>query len=193
MIHIVGTGGVGFWLTVGLARTIPNEQLACWDDDTLEGTGALRLPWGPTGKRKVELLQGYLAMSMGCTLLPACHPRKFTGMTGLNTGDIVVDCTDMPLLPRKRLWGRIRRAGALALRVSYDGRGSIVVVSTGLPLSSPPEGGYTAMPTLGLSLLAGGLGAEVVIRLTRMKPEEWPATINIVVGVEEGMQCSPSQ
>jgi hypothetical protein len=62
------------------------------------------------------------------------------------------------------MWAVAKGKGAKLLRVSYDGRGSTVVVSTGLPFMAPAEGGYTAVPSLGLSLAAGGIGAEVVKR-----------------------------
>lgn len=172
MIHVVGLGGVGFWLTVGLVQHVRGEELVCWDDDTLTGTGRLRLPWGTENTKKVDLLKGYLAMVHGITALPQFNPRKFSGLIGVSTGDTVIDCTDMPLEPRKRMWNRAKKRGANILRVSYDGRGSIVLVSSGLPLSTPPDGGYTTMPSLALSLAAGGLGAETVWKYLQ-KPVEF--------------------
>lgn len=165
MIHIIGIGGVGFWLTVGLSRTIPPNQLQCWDDDTLTGgTGAARLPWAPSSTKKIDLLRGFLTMVFGDTLLPTFTERKFSGLSGLTKGDIVIDCTDMPLTARKRMWRIVRKHEAAILRVSYDGRGSTVLVSTGLPLMAPAEGGYSAVPSLALSFVAGGMGAEAVKR-----------------------------
>lgn len=165
MIHIIGLGGVGFWLTVGLSRVVPLDQLHCWDNDTLSGgTGAARLPWGPANTKKVDLLRGYLSMVCADTIMPVFSDSRFSGMSGISTGDTIIDCTDMPLFPRKRMWGVSRNKGAKVLRVSYDGRGSTVVVSTGLPLLAPPEGGYAAIPSLALSFAAGGIGAEAVKR-----------------------------
>jgi hypothetical protein len=40
----------------------------------------------------------------------------------------------------------------------------MVLVSTGLPLMAPAAGGYAAIPSLALSLTAGGIGAEAVKR-----------------------------
>jgi hypothetical protein len=37
-------------------------------------------------------------------------------------------------------------------------------VSTGLPLFAPAAGGYSNVPSLSLSLAAGGIGAEAVKR-----------------------------
>ncbi len=164
MIHIIGLGGVGFWLAVGLSRIVPPDQLKCWDDDTLTGTGATRLPWAPPTTKKTELLKGYLMMVHGDRVIPECVDQRFSGLQGLAEGDIVIDCTDMPLTARKCMWGVSKKRGTKLLRVSYDGRGSVILVSTGLPLMAPAEGGYTAIPSLGLSLAAGGIGAEAVKR-----------------------------
>ena len=165
MIHIIGLGGVGFWLTIGLTRVVPPNQIQCWDDDTLAGgTGAARLPWAPPTTAKVDLLRGYLMMVQGDHVLPQFNNRRFSGLSGLTVGDTVVDCTDMPINTRKRMWQIARKREAQMLRVSYDGRGSMIVVSTGLPLFAPPAGGYAAVPSLALSLAAGGIGAEAVKR-----------------------------
>jgi hypothetical protein len=181
MIHIIGLGGVGFWLTVGLTRSVPANTIQCWDDDTLEGgTGAARLPFAPPQTFKTDLLSGYLRMVMGDLIVPVCTSRRFSGLTGLTTGDIVVDCTDMPLASRKRMWAVSKGKGASCLRVSYDGRGSTIVVSTGLPFLAPPEGGYSAIPSLALSLAAGGLGAEAVKRYL-----EHPTDFTIALSLEE--------
>lgn len=165
MIHVVGLGGVGFWLTVGLSRVVPLDQLRCWDNDTLAGgTGAARLPWGPATAKKVDLLRGYLSMVCGDSVMPVFTDRRFSGLSGINKGDTIIDCTDMPLGTRKRMWAISRNKGASLLRVSYDGRGSTVVVSTGLPLLAPAAGGYAAVPSMALSFAAGGIGAEAVRR-----------------------------
>lgn len=187
MIHIVGLGGVGFWLAVGLSKLIQPDQITCWDDDTLAGgTGATRLPWGPDSSKKTELLSGYLRMVHAAIVTPAVMERRFSGLLGVNEGDLVVDCTDMPIESRRRMWNTARNRRAKLLRVSYDGQGSVVLVSTGLPLSAPPEGGYAAVPSLALSLLAGGLGAEVVKRYID-NPIEY---FNIVLSIQEAMSAT---
>ena len=183
MIHIIGLGGVGFWLTVGLSRVIPPNNLHCWDDDTLEGTGAARLPWAPPATQKTDLLKGFLTMVLGDNVLPTFSERKFSGVLGLAKDDTVIDCTDMPLVARKRMWGVTKAKGAKVLRVSYDGRGSTVLISTGLPLMAPAEGGYTAIPSLALSLAAGGMGAEAVKRWI----EKPVPSFTIGLSIEEGM------
>lgn len=165
MIHVVGVGGVGFWLTVGLTRVVPADQLQCWDNDTLTGgLGATRLPWGPPSTKKIDLLKGYLTMVLGDRTFPVFVDRRYSGLSGITEGDTVIDCTDMPLHTRKRLWTISRKKGAKLLRVSYDGRGSTLLVSTGLPIHAPAAGGYSAVPSLALSLAAGGIGAEAVKR-----------------------------
>ena len=184
MIHIIGLGGVGFWLTIGLSRMVPASELHCWDDDTIEGTGATRLPLAPSRTTKTDLLYGFLAMTFGDVVLPTMHPTKFTAMTGVTANDLVIDCTDMPLVRRKRMWTYSRKAGAKLLRVSYDGRGSTVLVSTGLPLMAPPGGGYAAMPSLALSFAAGGIGAEAVKRYID-KPVD---SFTVALSIEESMK-----
>ena len=180
MIHIVGLGGVGFWLTVGLTRSITPDQITCWDDDTLAGgAGAARLPWAPAETLKTDLLRGYLTMVLGDRVTPTFHARKFSGILGLSAGDTVIDCTDMPIAARKRMWGVTRGKGAIPLRVSYDGRGSTLLVSTGLPLFVPPEGGYAATPSLALSLAAGGIGAEAVKRYLDTPREHFTFTFSV--------------
>lgn len=186
MIHIVGLGGVGFWLAVGLSKNIGPTTMTCWDDDTLEGgLGANRLPWAPPTTKKTTLLLGHLQMVYGQTILPNIQDRKFSGLLEVNTGDLVVDCTDMDIAPRRRMWTISRNKGAKLLRVSYDGRGSRVIISTGLPLYAPEKGGYAAVPSFALSLAAGGLGAEAVLRYLQ-EPVDKPFTISI--SIEEGIQ-----
>lgn len=184
MVHIIGMGGVGFWLAVGLTRAIPPESIHCWDDDTLTGgTGAARLPWAPGATKKIDLLRGHLMMVYGDTLSPTMHDQRFTGRQGLTAGDLVVDCTDMPMASRKLMWGVVRKQGCRLLRVSYDGRGSTLVVSTGLPLFAPAEGGYSIIPSLSLSLAAGGIGAEAVKRFM----DNFVDTFTFALSVESSM------
>ena len=185
MIHIVGLGGVGFWLTVGLSRVIPSDQLQCWDDDTLTGgAGAARLPWAPPATKKCDLLRGFLSMVFADAVLPTFIDRRFSGLLQLNEGDIVIDCTDMPLDKRRRMWSIVKNKGARIIRVSYDGRGSTVVVSTGLPFMAPNAGGYAAVPSLALSFAAGGIGAEAVKRYLDNPVPHFTTTLSI----EEAMR-----
>jgi hypothetical protein len=184
MIHIVGLGGVGFWLAVGLSKVVPSDNMKCWDADTLEGgTGHDRLPWGPPTATKTDLLAGYLSMVHNATSLPALQNRRFTGLLQVEAGDVVIDCSDMPLAERRRIWSTVRNKGAKPIRVSYDGRGSRVIISTGLPLTGAPAGGYANVPSMALSLAAGGLGAEAVRRYLA-EPKE---SFTMSVSVEEGL------
>ena len=164
---------------------VPAETIHCWDDDTLDGgTGATRLPWAPGVTKKVDLMRGHLSMVYGDTILPTMHDQRFSGRTGLTAGDLVVDCTDMPMAARKLMWGVVRKQECRLLRVSYDGRGSTLVVSTGLPLFAPAEGGYSNIPSLALSLAAGGIGAEAVKRFI----DNPVPTFTFSLSVEEGMK-----
>lgn len=180
MIHLVGLGGVGFWLATGLVRSV-REPITCWDDDTLEGgTGHTRLPIAPPNVTKCQLLQGFLLVSMGDDI-PHVHfqESRFSGRRMVSKGDIVIDCSDMPLPLRKRVWTYASRAGARLLRVSYDGLDSIVVVATGLPIMAKKGGGYAATPSLALSLAAGGIGAEVVRRFINNPVEHFDFQITL--------------
>jgi hypothetical protein len=103
-------------------------------------------------------------MVLGDIVLPVFRKARFSGLQGIVQGDIIIDCTDMSLNTRKRVWSKVRKVGCRLLRVSYDGRGSTLVVSTGLPFMAPAAGGYVAIPSLALSFAAGGIGAEAVKR-----------------------------
>ena len=180
MVHVIGIGGVGFWLTVALTRHITPNTIHCWDDDTLEGgAGAARLPWASSSTKKVDLLREHLTMVYGDMLLPTMHDQRFSGRTGLTPGDLVIDCTDMAIAARKLMWGVVRKQGCRLLRVSYDGRGSMVIVSTGLPLFAPVTGGYAAVPSLALSFAAGGIGAEAVKRFIDNPVDSFTLSLDI--------------
>lgn len=184
MIHIVGLGGVGFWLAAGLVRAIPPGTMTCWDNDNLTGgLGHRRLPSATPETNKTDLFRGFTLVTMGDTP-PVLQKALFTGNEAVN-GDFVIDCTDMPIARRRVMWNRAEKQGAKLVRVSYDGRESVVVVSNGLPFSAKKEGGYAEVPSLSLSLLAGGLGAEMV-RLWMEKPDKF---LEYQVSVKE-LACS---
>lgn len=188
MIHIIGLGGVGFWLTTGLTRVVPAHTIQCWDDDTLAGgTGAGRLPWGPPSTTKVDLLRGYLMMVHADTVLPAFKLQRFSGLSGVSAGDIVIDCTDMPINTRRRMWQVARKRGARMLRVSYDGRGSTLVVSTGLPMWVPEGGGYSAIPSMALSLATGGIGAEAIKRFLDNPVDSFTFSFSVEAAMQQEM------
>lgn len=169
--HVVGLGGVGFWLGAALVRATPPGSMVCWDNDNLTGgLGHRRLPLATPETQKTDLFRGFLLVTMGDEL-PVLNNKRFTGVE-MDAGDIVIDCTDMPLARRRIVWNRARAAGAKMIRVSYDGRDSVVVVSSGLPMVGRKEGGYAEVPSLALSLAAGGIGAEIV-RHWMTKPEKY--------------------
>lgn len=163
--HLVGAGGVNFWVGVALARA--GVEFTIWDDDTLEGgLGSQRLPKAHNAKTfKVDLLRGFLAMTMGEPAERFTYIReKFSGMK-VEKGDVVIDGTDMAPKPRKTMWTRAMNRGAKMMRVSYDGANGTVVVAGGPPLVDKAEGGYAAVPSLALSFMAAGVGALAVLEL----------------------------
>ena len=180
MIHIVGLGGVGFWLTVGLVRTISPREITGWDDDTLEGgRGHMRLPLATPQTAKADLLSGFLAVSMGELEQPNFVKARFTGRQAVSPGDLILDCTDMARRNRSLMWTAAKKAGAKCLRASYDGRLSTIVLSSGLPLIAPEEGGYSEIPTLSLSMAAGGMAAEIVRQYIQHPVEHLDMTISL--------------
>jgi ThiF family len=162
-IIVVGAGGVGFWLIPALLRA--GHEVTVYDDDDFSGgSGHLRLPKvGDPTTRKVTYLRGFTLAVMGdLGLTPV--PQKFNG-DEVSEGDLVVDCSDMPLTARKVIWARARELGARCIRVSYDGKDNTVVVAEGLPLAGRKLGGYGEIPSLALSLVAGGVGATAVMKI----------------------------
>ena len=180
MIHVIGLGGIGFWLTVGLVRSVPSDQITVWDDDTLVGgRGHMRLPYALPETSKVDLLRGFLLVSMGEMSIPHFTKERFTGRGALNPGDLILDCTDMPRRNRSLMWTYSKKSGAKCLRASYDGKLSTIVLSSGLPLIAPEEGGYSEIPTLSLSMAAGGMAAEVVRQYIQRPIEHLDMTISL--------------
>lgn len=165
-VHIVGAGGVGFWLTVGLARS-EVRPIAVYDTDDLNGgLGHMRLPTASPATLKVNLLRGFLAVNFGGGRLSEItyKAERFTGRE-VKAGDLVIDCTDMSGDARREVYKAVTKRKARYLRVSYDGAASVVVVAEGLPLvGDESHAGYSAVPSLALSLAAGGIGAEVIAK-----------------------------
>lgn len=168
-LRVIGCGGVGFWLVAGLARS-GVRPIEVWDTDDLNGgLGHMRLPVASPATLKVNLLRGFLAVNFPGGRLGEItfKAERFTGKE-VNAGDVVVDCTDLATKERKAIWATAKRRGARCIRVSYDGANSTIVVAEGCPLEADEEnapGGYADVPSLALSLAAGGVGAEVVRRM----------------------------
>jgi hypothetical protein len=165
-IWIVGAGGCGFWTAVGLSRS-GILGIKVIDDDTLEGgLGANRLPMAIPTTKKVDLLTGFLRVQMGGEV-PGVVDGRFRG-TEVRRNDIVVDCSDMDGNTRRTIWGRAQARGARCIRVSYDGANSTVVVAEGLPMTvDETASGYANVPSMALSLFAGGVAAEVLTEVIR--------------------------
>lgn len=164
MIHGIGSGGVGFWLYPALARA--GVDLTVYDNDTLEGgLGYTRLPQAALGTYKVDLLLGFCRAVMGTEKF-AIYKRKFEGWEA-SRGDLVVDCSDMDLEARRKIYDAVKHCGARYLRVSYDGLNETVVVAEGIPLKGRKGGGYAEKPNLALSFMAGGIGALAVQRILK--------------------------
>lgn len=177
-VHVVGLGGVGFWLAIALTRLIPPNNITCWDDDTLGGGhGHLRLPAATPTTPKTDLWLGTLVWTFGEQPVSLVRRERYSGVCV--PGDVVVDCTDLALTRRRALWQVVRQHGGYPIRVSYDGTGPSVVVATGLPLVGRPTGGYRTLPSLALSFAAGGLGAEVVTQFVRRPTGQVEFAVNL--------------
>ena len=169
---ILGSGGVGFWLTVALRRDNPQLEIIVYDSDNFEGGfGAQRLPYvANKATKKVQFLNNFVQMAMRDPAIVARDYRFSAAEPELiadpDKPTLVVDCTDMDLESRKPIWQACRDAGYAMLRVSYDGNG-IVVVSRGLPFATNPGGNYAIVPTMAQSQWAGGVGAAAVEKLLR--------------------------
>lgn len=162
-IKIIGCGGIGFWLAVGLSRT--GLEVTIFDDDDLTGgLGHTRLPVARSNTHKVDLLIGFLRTQMGGNM-PTTVFEKFSGKE-TEVGDLVVDCSDMSGKARGAIYRRVIKAGGRYVRVSYDGANHTVVVAEGLPITvDQAAAGYSSVPSLALSLMAGGVGAECVAEM----------------------------
>lgn len=171
-VHVIGDGGVGFWLLVGLVRSSVRPIVTYDTDDLNGGLGHMRLPNASPGTKKVKLLQGFLAVNFYGKGFADIRFRDalFTGKEA-RKGDLVVDCSDMSGEARRAIYKVVKANGARYLRISYDGATSVVAVSEGMPLTGDEtHAGYAAVPTLALSLMAGGIGAEVIAKT------DWKAT-----------------
>ena len=172
-VMVLGAGGVGFWLTVALARDLNLSETAVTllDWDTVEGSGGRRLPKaGNPDVFKVDLLRSFIAFTMG-DRPPEMKKEALYSINAArylveNPGtSLLVDCTDMPLRDREPLWRAMAEQGWRCVRVSYDGNG-VVVFANGLPLVPVSSlGGYTHVPSLAQSMAAGGIGAAAVTRI----------------------------
>ena len=164
-VVIFGAGGVGFWLTVALCRSYNPKLITVYDDDTLQGgLGHTRLPSASLGTKKVSLLRGHLRVSWDHSNLPTFVDGRFTGIEAPENA-LIVDCCDMPIKERRKIWKRVERRKNRIIRVSYDGKNGVVVVAEGLPLFDSVAGGYSEVPNLALSFMAGGAGAWAVLRV----------------------------
>lgn len=163
-VYVIGAGGVGFYFSMGLVNSgIDPQNIIVYDDDDLQGgLGHARLPRALPTTKKLDLLKGVLRAQFG--KVPQLVYKKFTGNEP-GKGDLVVDCSDMHDRTRKRVWNRAKERGARMLRISYDGANSTIVVVESLPFAAGRPEGYTNVPSLALSLAAGGFGAEVVSRI----------------------------
>ena len=167
-IHLVGAGGAGFWTALSLVRSVDDpSRIVVYDDDDLQGgLGHSRLPVATPTTKKVDLLRGFIRVAMGDTP-PTMRDVRFTGDEPV-AGDWVIDASDMATNVRAEVWKKARALGARCLRVSYDGADSTIVIAEGIPLETAGEQGgigYRNVPSLALSLAAGGIAAECIKRM----------------------------
>lgn len=190
-IICIGSGGVGFWLITALNRSLPHGvELIAYDADSFEGgLGHSRLPRvSNPATKKVNFLKGYSTMVMG-DKAPTVVAEFFTGAEA-REGDLVVDCSDMALEPRKLMWAAAEGRGAKCIRVSYDGLNETVVVAQGLPLAHKGKSGYRERPLLDLSFAAGGIGSIVVRKMLNGELSghiEFQISINEYLGLNNGI------
>lgn len=197
-LHVMGTGGVGFYALLGLSRSgISADAIIAYDDDTLAGgLGAIRLPSASAVTRKIDLARGFIRNFNGGGQPPQFVAAKFTG-TEVDAGDLMVDCSDMATgsyasaTSRKSIWRRAQDKGARCIRVSYEGKESIVVVAEGLPLESEAGkrvGGYDSVPSLALSLAAGGVASEVIAMIWHevVPYVDFQISLRQLVGLSDG-------
>mgnify|MGYP001149285152 CR=1 FL=1 len=179
MVILIGSGGVGFWAALAIERM--GERVVVFDDDALEGTGALRLPdvrlFGRAFGKKVELLK---FLARGVDVRAEKFSRAHADVVA--RGDILLDCSDLSSEQRAEFVEIARAREATYLRASYDltPRAFVVVVARGLGFSrNPARGGYTLPPTIAHALVAGGFAADVVVRLLRGEDVRLPARLEI--------------
>lgn len=180
-VAIAGCGGVGWWLTTCLARQVPlGTDLTVWDPDTIEGSGAERLPQGAVfgasyaGMAKADALVDWVRFVGGIrptTVLIPLEPRHAARY------DLVIDCTDMNVVDRAAL----KAASKQYVRVSYDiadGK-AFVVVADHVPFSVDNNGGYVQAPGFAHAVFAGAFGAEVILRRLHGQTVELPQRAEI--------------
>jgi hypothetical protein len=171
-IHIIGAGGVGWYVAVILSRESMGREIHIWDNDTFEGGhGFRRLPTvSKASTPKVDLLEGHITIVWN-EKPPIKHNELFTGKGKKDwlKDAFVLDCTDMGNNPRRKMWEEAEKHGALMARISYDGNG-VVLGDWGLPFGDTERGGYEAMPSLAQSFTAGGVGGQFVHKLLKGEP-----------------------
>jgi hypothetical protein len=176
-ILVIGAGGVGWPLATGLAQGLPlGAELVVADDDVMEGSGAARLPKGHVstfgrqsdfaGRPKVDALASFIhyvgQQATLTTWAERIEPKQNRSMQDF---DLVVDCTDASPDWRNAL--KAACSEGTYLRVSYDIAGGRIfaIVSESVPFSlDMTTGGYQQAPSFNHAMLAGALGAEVILR-----------------------------
>lgn len=202
VVVIIGAGGVSFYAAVALLRDTA-LPIVVIDPDTVSGTGATRLPYAesPT-TRKIDLLSTFSLFAMGgrqpltsptfaassAHLMGLVHQKLGMSMfceEAESKSYLILDGTDMSLVQKRSLFEPfIDQTYPLCtyLRGSYDGNGW-VVVSHGLPFASDAGvGGYTRIPTLAQSLVAGGILAQAAIQAINGEPLPYEYQVNTNTG-----------
>lgn len=201
VIVIIGAGGVSFYAAVALLRDT-QFPIIVFDADTVSGTGATRLPYSESEHTlKTTLLSAFSVFSMGgrdpitdaeyVYSAPQILRKVQEQLTyhQISTPDppqiLIVDGSDMNYPSKKSVFGSII-AGEYPnmhyLRGSYDGNGWAVVAHD-LPFTAPnDQGGYSVIPTLAQSLVAGGALAQAVIQATKGEPIPYEYQVNTNTG-----------
>lgn len=169
-VHIIGAGGVGFWVAVALRRDYPDMPLTVWDADNVDGSGGMRLPipermtTSGSKPKKLKILNDFLKYTLDARPVIECFMDYLGGVSGEFSkyfeNRYFVDCTDMSVIKREEVFSPAMRYKRY-MRISYDGTGWISV-SQGLPMGDPTASGYLNVPSFGMSIAAGGIGATAV-------------------------------
>lgn len=159
-ITVIGVGGIGCWVSIGLAMA-GVKKLILIDTDSIEEHNLNRLPFGrwSVGVKKVDSLMQFLnEVRPECEII--AYPNHTDNLSRvslekINRG-VIVDCRDN-IRPLKGM-------NKPLLKVGYNG--TSITVHTNPDYDSifgDDLGGYTIIPSwVGTPMLIGGLCAHII-------------------------------
>lgn len=165
-IHIIGCGGVGFWLGL-FAAMIGFQKFVLFDDDKVESSNLNRLPvkqeWN--GKFKVSALKATIKMLRPDACV-ATYRRRFDETIDVeqarqNMSPIIFDCSDNSRF-QERLYKKCVSLRVKYVKIGYEGENIGLYRKMESLWRLPGDehnGGYrTTQANAISSALAGGLG-----------------------------------